>query len=294
MPYPRSLVFAFAFALVPAFHPGLASTSMPEEPAPYRVLITNDDGIESPGVSALVTEFAAFAEVWVSAPAENCSGSSASSDGFGRALTLVEHEIEGAQRACAVGGKPVDAAQFGIHALGREGPDGGAARFDLVVSGINHGANVGELAHYSGTVGAAVAAAHCGIPAIAVSQERSLEDFGFTARFTARFARELLAREPRPGVIYSINVPAGSADEIRGVVPAYMGGAVFGVDGYAEGEDEDGKAVCRARLRRYTQGPAGSDTAQFLARNITITPLRFDWTDREVLAELGDWDLSVE
>jgi 5'-nucleotidase len=291
MPYPKTLSFALLSVSLLAL--GFGPAPQNEDAPPLRILVTNDDGIESPGVSALVTEFAKFADVWVSAPDGNRSGSSASSDGFGRPLTLVEHEIEGAQRACAIGGKPVDAAQFGIFSMGPAAKDS-PKRFDLVVSGINHGANVGELAHYSGTVGAAVAAAHSGIPAIAVSQERSLEDFGFTARFTARFARELLGRSPRGGVIYSINVPAGSADEIRGVAPAFMGGAVFGIDGYAEGEDKDGNSVCRARMRRYTEGPVGSDTAQFLARNITITPLRFDWTDRDALEELKGWDLGVE
>lgn len=269
-----------------------AARGQDEEPRGLRILVTNDDGIASPGLAALVAELASLGEVYVSAPAENCSGSSASSDGFGRPLTLAEHELEGAVRACAIGGKPVDACQFGILALGRH--EEGRAAFDLVVSGINRGANVGELAHYSGTVGAAVAAAHAGLPAIAVSQNHTIQDHAFAARFTTRFARELLERGGHAGTIYSINVPDGDPADVAGVVPAPMGGAEFFVDAYAEATDAEGRSVCRARIQRNARAPEGSDTAYYVARNVTITPLRFDWTDREALADLAGWELQVE
>lgn len=284
---------ALACLVVLFLGPVAASFARQDEPArARRILVTNDDGIESPGLAALVRELAALGEVYVSAPAENCSGSSASSDGFGRPLSLVEHELEGAVRTCAVGGKPVDAAQFGIYALGRDASDGPA--FDLVVSGINRGANVGELAHYSGTVGAAVAAAHAGIPAIAVSQDHAAGDPGFAARFAARFARQLLDHGGRPGTIYSVNVPGASADDVKGVAVAPMGGAEFFVDGYVEGVDGEGRTICRARMQRNARAPEGSDTERYVARYVTITPIRFDWTDRETLDELRGWDLTVE
>lgn len=265
----------------------------PADEGPWRILVTNDDGIESPGLSALVAALAEIGEVYVAAPAENCSGSSASSDGFGRPLGLAEHSIEGAQRACAIAGKPVDACQFGVFVLGRDS-ESGKPPFDLVVSGINRGANVGELSHYSGTVGAAVAAAHQGLPAIAVSQDHSAADPAFAAGFARRFASELLQRGARPGVIYSINVPGAAADDVLGVRIASMGGAEFGVSGYAEGVDAKGESICRAQIHRNARAPEGSDTAAYVGRYVTITPLQFDWTDRESVSELQGWGLSVE
>ena len=301
MTHTRTLAIPLAIATLPVLAgllgavPGAQSSAGGSEPerGGWRILVTNDDGIQSPGIGALVRELSQLGEVYVAAPAENCSGSSASTDGFGRALSLAEHELEGAVRACAVGGKPVDAVQFGIHVLGRD-PKSGRPPFDLVVSGINRGANVGELSHYSGTVGAALAAAHVGLSAMAVSQTHEAGDPSFAARYATRFARELLARGGRRGTVYSINVPGTFVDDAVGVVPAPMGGAEFFVDAYFEDTGDDGEAVCRARVQRSARAPEGSDTARYLERNVTITPLRFDWTDHEALDELAGWDLTLE
>jgi 5'-nucleotidase len=259
-------------------------------PARYgRILVVNDDGIDSGGLAALVRELAKDAEVWVSAPEGNRSGASLSSDGWGKPMSLAEHTIAGAERACAVGGKPVDATHFGLFGML---PDGKA--FDLVVSGINHGANVGTLSHYSGTVGAAMAAAHLGLPAVAVSQHHELPDYDFAARFAARFVALLREKGARTGVVYSINVPKGTADAIEGVVPARMGGDPFAVSKYVEHEDADGEKTCRGVIAPGGAPPAGSDTAAFQAGAITVTPLSFDWTDEAALAELAGWGLTVE
>jgi 5'/3'-nucleotidase len=283
----RGRVLAALVMLLAVATTALAPASQ-EDARELRILVTNDDGIDSPGIAALVTALAPLGKVWVSAPDANRSGSSASADGFGRPLPLAEHPIEGAVRACAVGGKPVDAAQFGILALG------GGKPFDLVVSGINDGANVGDLAHYSGTVGAAVAAVHCGVPAIAVSQDRAIEGFERTARFTARFARVLMEHGPAPGVIYAINVPKPPAEGAQQVVAARMGGDFAAVEGYVETLGADGRGTCRARIRLEPRAAEGTDTAAYVAGRITVTPLRFDWTDEDVLTDLAGWDLAFE
>jgi 5'-nucleotidase len=236
-----------------------------------------------------VRELAQDAEVWVCAPEGNRSGASLSSDGWGRPMDLSERAIDGAVKTFAVGGKPVDATHFGLFGMLPEGE-----RFDLVVSGINQGANVGTLSHYSGTVGAAMAAAHLGVPAVAVSQDHELGDYDLAARFARRFVAELRERGARPGVVYSINVPRGTSDAIRGVVPARMGGDFFGVEKYVASEGEGGSLTCRAVIARGGAAPEGSDTAAYRGGAITVTPLRFDWTDDAALAELGGWELSVE
>ena len=126
-----------------------------------RVLLTNDDGIESPGLQALYDELNEIAAVTAVAPAENQSGVGRSRSGIGHsepAVDVREHAL-----GYAVSGTPADCAAFGLRSLPNIG-------FDLVVSGCNVGPNVGSyILGHSGTVGAAVEAAFLGVPAIAVS-----------------------------------------------------------------------------------------------------------------------------
>lgn len=253
----------------------------------YRILVVNDDGIESAGLTALVKELSVVAEVVVCAPEGNRSGSSHSISVLSEPLTVVERNIDGATYACAVSGTPADAANFGILKLGAEKP------FDLVVSGINAGSNVGNVAHYSGTIGAAMEAAYRGVPAIAVSQSSRSRDYSLAARFTARFVGELRKHGPAAGIVYSINVPAAIDEAKRSAAPARMGGSYLGVSGYTETKAEDGKAVYRAVVRRNSTAAPDSDTYAFQRGRITITPLRFDWTDEGVLGKLRSWRLEL-
>ncbi|MCH7602377.1 MAG: hypothetical protein IIB54_06395 [Planctomycetes bacterium] len=126
-----------------------------------RILVANDDGIAAPGLHALVRELSSFADIVVVAPENNRSGSSHSLSLYRAEMTLTRTDIEGALEAYAVNGSPADAVNIGLLHVGREKP------FDLVVTGINHGANVGVTAHISGTVGSAMEAALNGVPATA-------------------------------------------------------------------------------------------------------------------------------
>ena len=136
----------------------------------YRILISNDDGINSPLIHALRDGLATLddVEIVVSAPDANKSGSSQSTDGGARTVERVF--ANGEFFGYAVDGRPADAVRFGLLHLGKDEP------FDLVVSGINQGANVGDVSHLSGTVGAAMEAIYQGIPAIAVSQDTANVD----------------------------------------------------------------------------------------------------------------------
>lgn len=254
----------------------------PQEPAPapsgLRILVTNDDGIDAAGLHALVKALDPLGEVVVSAPEQNCSGASHSSVAFGEALQVGERTIEGAELARAVSGKPVDAVAYGVLELGKE------RKFDVVVSGINAGSNVGLVAHYSGTVGAAVEGALRGLPSVAVSLERRGGDIEAAAAFTARFVARLMAEKPAAGIVYSINVPAGKPGEVA-VAP--MGGMYVDLDGFAQ--QADGAWRAHPVLRR--EAPAGCDTQAYFDGKITVTPLRVDWTDSAEVARLGGWKL---
>lgn len=252
-----------------------------------RILIVNDDGIESAGVQALVDAFAPIAEVHVCAPDFNRSGSSASTTALSEFMSIEERTLLGATSAWAVGGQPVDAAQFGLFELG---PTGDPQDFDLVISGINRGTNVGDTQQYSGTVGAASAAVHYGVPAIAISQDRTLPNFLLSAQAARRFATELFAQGGHEGIVYSINVPVAQPGQIAAVSPAPQGGADFLVSGFRIQTDAQGNQTAKAETQSVSSQPSGSDTELYQLNHITITPLRVDRTDPGAVADLQTWN----
>jgi len=270
---------------------GLSASSLrpagqePTESLP-RILIVNDDGIDSPGVQALVDAFASIAEVHVCAPDSNRSGSSASTAALTQFMDVVPHKMRGATSAWSVSGQPVDAAQFGLLELG---PTGKPSDFDLVISGINDGANVGNLQQYSGTVGAASAAVHYGVPAIAISQGSRLGSFEFSAQFAVRFAQQLNEHSAHPGVVYSINIPVANEEQLAGTTLAPQAGEYIHINDYIRMTDAEGMQTARAKFGYKREQPEGSDTDFFQKKYITITPLRIDRTDADALAELKAW-----
>ena len=163
---------------------------------PYRILLSNDDGISSPLLHILKQELAALpgVEVVVSAPAENQSGSSHSTEGG----TLIVERIyqDGELPGHSGAGKPSDAVRFGLVELGKDVP------FDLVVSGINRGANVGNISHLSGTVGAAMEGLLQGVPAIAVSQDITDVDTVSSARLLPSWLHAIWSRGPHKGPLF--------------------------------------------------------------------------------------------
>lgn len=249
-----------------------------------HILVTNDDGIDSEGIAAIVSELESFADVVVVAPQENNSGGSHST-----IIRSIRAEVkpfyrDGELFGYGINATPADAAKFGILHLGAERP------FDLLVSGINAGANTGEISHMSGTVGAGMEALYNGVPAVATSQAAQ-QDYALTARITSRIVRQVLADGLPPGVMLSINVPAG---ELAGIRAARMGGSYFGVGSFDEIASTADSVSYRSALRPARRGGDDTDTAYYLDGYVTITPLRFDWTDRATLERLRDWDLRLD
>ncbi len=183
-----------------------------------QILLSNDDGILSPGLWAAARELAKLGFVTVAAPREQHSGAGRSvpswNDGEIKPTILTIGEQE--WTCYAVGGSPAQAVQYGIFAILKEKPD-------LVVSGINYGENPATDITLSGTVGAALEAASHGIPALAVSLELHNEDylgysnetdFSTAAIFTRRFARVMLEKDLPPDVnVLNVNVPAHATPE---------------------------------------------------------------------------------
>ncbi len=283
---PVSPTIACALALLVAggcSPPAPAATDGADQ-GPYHILVTNDDGIDSPGIRHLADSLRAVGEVTVVAPCGQRSGASMSVQ-LGRPKRLTPVGDADEPWGHCVEATPADAAMVALEGLA---PEGG---FDLVVSGINAGANVGDLGHMSGTVGAALMGAYYGVPSVAASLGGQRMDFGYAAAFMARFVEELRHRPPLPGVVLSVNFPAATEDAIAGVAIGRMGGSYIRF-GYEEVDPEDGARLFRPSYTPAEAHPPGSDTEAFMQNMITIAPLRFDWTDEDALRELGAWELD--
>jgi 5'-nucleotidase len=277
----RCLALLFLLLSMAAPRPGLPLEA--QDPRPH-ILVTNDDGIDAEGLRAMVAELRAFADVVVVAPRENNSGGSHSTVIRTIRTELKPFHRDGELFGYGINATPADAAKFGILHFGADRP------FDLVVSGINAGANTGEIAHMSGTVGAAMEALYHRIPAVATSQSGQ-QDYALTARITARIVRQILVEGLPEGVLLSINVPAG---ELVGIRAARMGGSYFGVGQMEEIESTADSTSYRAVVRGAEPGGDDTDTAYYLDGYVTVTPLRFDWTDHATLELLQEWELRID
>ena len=251
---------------------------------PYRVLLSNDDGIESPRLHALHAALIQIpgVEVVVSAPNVNQSGASQSSIG---SITVDNYQRDGSFFGYAIHGRPADAVRFGIKELGKDRP------FDIVVSGINRGANVGDVSHLSGTVGAAMEGLYHGLPAIAVSEDPDSENTAITAKFTADLVDRYRRLGAPRGTMISINVPAGN---IKGVAVRPMGDSYLETGSY-EVTQRSGSSTEYERIRLIVESdnPA-TDTYAYQQGYISVTPLKFDWTDFEMLEEIESWNLQID
>jgi len=260
-----------------------------------QVLLTNDDGIEAAGLQALRTALQQVGgiELAVIAPDGNRSAT-ARSITTRRPLWVEEVEFGDGTVGYATDGTPVDCVRLASLGL----VEGFAA--DLVVSGINHGANLGDDITYSGTVAAAFEAIVLGLPGIAVSQQSSLReldfrvgsafDFDVAASFTARLVAELETTPLPAGTLLNINVPSPPA---AGVEVARLGKRVYR-DELALVDEADGG---RRQYRIYGEasherGEIGTDLAAVAQGKIAITPVHFDLTDREGLSVLERYELE--
>jgi 5'-nucleotidase len=247
-----------------------------------RVLLTNDDGITAKGLNAMRRALLELPDVdlAVIAPDSNRSAT-------GRAVTLhdpiwvEEVEFGDGTSGFATDGTPVDCVRFASLGLIEAPPE-------LIVSGINHGANLGDDITYSGTVAAALEGIMLGIPAVAVSLVRG-GDFGPLAAFVARLVDELDDVPMPAGTLLNVNGPGG---EVRGACACRLGKRVYN-DKMVLTEEEGG----RRRYRLYGEQPSyehenGTDFAAIAEGLIAVTPIHFDLTDQAGVEELAGFDLE--
>jgi 5'-nucleotidase len=252
----------------------------------YHILLTNDDGIESQGIQVLAEKLKAVGQVHLVAPCGERSGSSMS------VALRDELHLRPVLRDGITLGHCVDTTPAGtvLLAISTLTPEGG---FDLVISGINRGANVGTASYMSGTVGGAMMGAFYGVPAMAVSFGARSADYDYAADFVAAFVEEMRQRPAMPGIVFSINIPRATEAETAGVTFAKMGGIHLQF-AYEELPAEGDARRFRPRISLETDYPAESDTEAFMGGMITITPLQFDWTAYSVMDQLKGWGVSHE
>lgn len=255
-----------------------------------RILITNDDGINAPGLAVLEEIAGTLAgpdgEVWCVAPAFEQSG-------VAHAISFTQPMMVSKQdpRRYAVQGSPADCVLAGLHDILKDSPP------DLVLSGVNRGNNAAENAVYSGTLGAAMEAALQGVRAIALSQfigpgNRDLEDMFAPARAHGLdTVRRLLERgvwtHDDYGIFYNVNFPPVPADGVKGLRVASQGfrrDIGFGVEPYVSPSGRRFLWVKGAPQQEPTS--PGSDASANLDGYVSVTPMRADLTAHDILEPL--------
>jgi 5'-nucleotidase len=184
----------------------------------------------------------------------------------------------------AIDGSPTDCVFLGIRIFGGDRP------FDLVVSGINYGENIGKTYGYSGTVGAAFEALGNDLPGIAVSQSKQRSEYATAAEVAAQIVRRVLAQPMEEGVLLSVNIPDG---EITCVTAAPPDGPGYDMKIRPTGEDDGDMLFSSERVPNDNPEP-GTDLWAFRNGCITLTPLQLDRSHPSSLATLAEWVPSLE
>ncbi|MGB8226383.1 MAG: 5'/3'-nucleotidase SurE [Sedimentisphaerales bacterium] len=238
--------------------------------------MTNDDGIQAPGIAAAYKELIKLGNVTVVAPSDRMSGAGHSITVF-EPLACEKVEIENQFSGYSVSGSPADCVKLAIMELCPQKPD-------VVISGINNGANVGINVYYSGTVAAAMEAAFYRIPAIALSCAHEEEmDFNIAAKYCVEVINKI-GMHSLSGVI-NINIPRLSAGKPKGIkiVPQ----STMGFEEYfVKNKNDTGQMLYQLAGGDYRDTNIPSDTLVLADGFITVTALGFDMTDYKNMEKL--------
>jgi 5'-nucleotidase len=262
---------------MPLDHTNIRITGKRKRPL---ILVSNDDGVYSEGIRTLAKKLDAIGRVIVVAPEQERSAASHSIT-LHRPLRVrnISDDIYG------VDGTPTDCINLGINEIMREVPD-------LIVSGINRGANLGDDVHYSGTVSAAIEGGILGVGSIAVSVVgRDRVNFTPAAEFCVRLARKVLKVGLPRGIVLNVNVPNLPASKLRGYTFTKQGKRNYG-DIIVEKIDPRGKKYywIGGDETGFVDIPH-SDCNVVAEGKISITPIRVNLTDTTTLKKLKGWRL---
>lgn len=249
-----------------------------------RILLTNDDGINARGLDLLERVARRLSDdIWIVAPAEEQSGA-------GHSLTLTQpvrlrHHDE---RRFSVTGTPTDAVMMALSFIMKDSPP------DLILSGINRGANLAEDVTYSGTVSAAMEGALAGVPSIALSQTYSREGMGDTVPFAAaeawaeRALAPLIDMAMEPKTLINVNFPALAPDAIKGIKVCRQGIRDYGRLRIVERKDPRGYDYYWFGLAPVVETPGHVTDLEVIADGfVSVTPLHLDLTHDRSMAALA-------
>lgn len=252
-----------------------------------NILVSNDDGIFAPGLKALANAMMALGNVWVVAPKDNQSA-------VGHKKTLhrplravpIAHIFPPEITAFSIDGAPSDCVAISLMGLIEE-------KFDIVVSGINSGPNLGQDVTYSGTVSVALEAAIFGLPAIAFSLDSRAPDADYTAaaKIAQQMTRETLHHELPHHTILNVNIPGVPYDEIDGIRVTQQGLRDYRdvldkrVDPFGKPYYWIGGVEPTGDIRT-----AGTDTWAVHNKYASVTPIHLDLTRHEFISALQTWN----
>lgn len=256
-----------------------------------NILITNDDGINAEGIKYLVEALKGRAEIYVSAPDSQRSAASHSIS-LHNPIVAKEVQFDGAVRALSVKGTPADCVKVGLRVFLNEGIE-----MDMVLAGINHGANMGMDTHYSGTVSAAMEASICGLTGIALSidtMKKVPDNFEAAVYVAQKVFDKMVAEKEKLGKrVFSVNIPDIPMSEFKGIKQTALGvrdysgwfkPATKNADGDWEFEYNGLPTIDKNQDRNY-------DTIAVYSGYASLTPLNDDFTHKELLQEIIDWEI---
>jgi len=247
-----------------------------EQNKKIRILVTNDDGINAPGIKFLAEALSEIADVTVVAPDRNRSGASHS-------LTLSQplRVTELSERRIMVEGTPTDCVHLALTGLFEYTPD-------IVVSGINDGSNLGDDVIYSGTVGAAMEGRFLGFPAIAVSLVGDTH-YRTAALMVSKLIHYLEQRRLEKTMMLNINVPDVPVEEVKGFEVTRLGSR-HGAAPAIKQQDPRGRTIYWIGATGE-EDDAGIGTDFYAVRNnkVSITPLHTDLTSYPAFEEVSHW-----
>jgi len=250
-----------------------------------KILVSNDDGIDSAGMFALVNELKEIGEVVVVAPLKEQSA-------VGHAITMqvplrvIKYNKNGEFYGYAVDGTPADCVKMGIKNILKSPPD-------IVISGINHGSNTAINIIYSGTVSAAREAAIMDIPSIAISQtSHAAIDFRFAARVAKMLAQEIAGKELPVGTLLNVNVPDIPEDQIAGILLTRQGKSKWD-DIYEQRKDPSGREYFwLTGILKEVDIEIETDQAAIKKNYVSVTPIHFDLTDYKTFDMMKSWNIE--
>ena len=248
-----------------------------------RLLLTNDDGISAKGIYALAKELEKNHEVIIVAP-HNEKSACGHSITLTRPLIVTETKLEGLKsKAYSVDGTPADCVKIAVNKLIED-------KIDMVVSGVNKGLNLGTDVLYSGTVSAAIEAAICKIPSMAISMEVNKDTE--TYEISAKYATEILQKASENGikndVVLNVNIPLLKKNEIKGIKVCKIGSREYN-NCYIKtiGKNNETKYEIKGEVKDIHE--EDSDTIYFKEGYVTVSPLHYDLTNFKILKEVGEW-----